>query len=112
MPRHFARFAESSTMANQPESDRRFGETKSSGVPGWLLAIIVIVGLVVAAFAFGLVNIDQVSPGKAPVFDVSTAKVDLGKTDKTVKVPTIDVGSKDETVTVPTVDVEPAKKDK
>jgi hypothetical protein len=99
-------------MADQPESDRQFNETKGSSVPGWLLAIVVIVGLVVAAFAFDLINIDQVSPAKAPVFDVSTAKVDLGKTEKTVKVPTIDVGSKDETVTVPTVDVEPAAKDK
>lgn len=112
MPRHIARSAERSIMAEQPNSDRSSSETRGSGVPGWLLAIIVIVGLVVAAFAFGLVNIDQVSPAKAPVFDVSTAKVDLGKSEKTIKVPTIDVGSKDETVTVPTVDVEPAEKDK
>ncbi len=95
-------------MADQPLRDENAVPARSS-TPAWLFAILIIVGLVVAAFAFGLINIDQISPAKAPVFDVSTAKVDLGKTEKTVKVPTLDIGSKDETVTVPTVDVEPAK---
>lgn len=107
-------------MAEQPRNDRPI-ETRNSGVPGWLLALLVIVGLIIAAFALGLVNVDQLSSGKAPgvkvettggelpTFDVDTATVDLGQKEKTVQVPTIDVGSKDATVTVPTVDVEPAK---
>lgn len=104
---------------NEPR-DVRVVETSKSSVPGWLLAIIVIVALVVAAFAFGLINIDQVreakapavkletSGGQAPVFDIETAKIDIGKTESTVKVPTVDVGSKDATVTMPTVSVERA----
>jgi hypothetical protein len=107
-------------MVDQPRNDRPT-ETRSSSLPGWLLALLVIVGLIIAAFALGLVNVDQISSGKAPglkvettageapTFDVNTATVDLGQKEKTVKVPTIDVGSKDETVTVPTLDVEPAK---
>jgi hypothetical protein len=82
--------------------------SKSSGGT-WLLILIVIAGLGIAAFAFGLIKVDQTQQAKAPVFDVSTAKVDLGKREATVKVPTIDVGSTDTQVTVPTVTVEPAK---
>lgn len=96
-------------------------ETRSSSTPGWLIAIIVIVGLVVAAFAFGLVNIDQVgtgsmpkvkletTAGEAPKFDVTTAKIDLGTKQESVNVPTVDVGTKEKTVTVPTISMEPAK---
>lgn len=103
---------------NEPR-DVRVVETKSS-VPGWLLAIIVIVALVVAAFAFGLINIDQVreakapdikvetSGGQAPAFDVNTATIDIGEKKSTVKVPTVDVGSKDADVTMPTLSVERA----
>ena len=95
-------------MADQYDNNDRGTQTRS-GFPGWLLGIVIIVGVVIAVFAFGLVKVDQISPGKAPVFDVSTATVDVGKSEKTVKVPTIDVGSKDETVTVPTVTVDPPK---
>jgi hypothetical protein len=95
-------------------------ETRSSNTPGWLLGIIVIVLLVIAAFAFGLINIDQTreavaptvklesSGGQAPAFDVDTAKVDVGTTTETIRTPTVDVGTKDSTVEVPTVSVEPA----
>ncbi len=82
--------------------------TKSSGGT-WLLVLIVIAGLGIAVFAFGLIKIDQTQEAKAPVFDVSTAKIDLGKREATVKVPTVDVGTTDTQVTVPTVTVEPAK---
>lgn len=82
--------------------------TKSAGGTS-LLVLIVIAGLGIAAFAFGLIKIDQTQEAKAPVFDVSTAKIDLGKREATVKVPTVDVGSTDTQVTVPTVTVEPAK---
>jgi len=95
-------------------------ESRPSNTPAWLLGILVIVLLVVAAFAFGLVNIDQtrqaIAPtvklettgGQAPAFDVNTAKVDVGSKTETIKTPTIDVGSKTSTVEVPTVSVQPA----
>lgn len=100
--------------------DGRVVETRRSGGGGWLIAVIVIIGLVVAAFAFGFVNIDQIREGKAPTvkletsggqvpkFDVETAKIDIGKTKETVKVPTVDVGSKDTQVTLPTITMERA----
>lgn len=91
-------------MADYETRDGRVVHTRSS-TPGWLIALLVVVALVVAAFAFGLVDIDQtrsakapdikVSGGQAPAFDVDTAKVD--------------VGSKKETIEVPTVNVTPAK---
>lgn len=102
---------------NQPDDSRTVAEPASS-TTGWLLAIIVIVGLVVAAFALGLVNIDQIrsakaptvsvqaSGGQAPVFDVDTATIDVGKKQESVKVPTVDVGSTDAQVTVPTISID------
>ena len=110
------------------DNDINTTETRSSSVPGWLIAIIVIVGLVVAAFALGLVNIDQVqtaklpdvkvetSGGQAPAFDVDTADIAIGTKDATVEVPTVDVGTKDTSVTVPTISIDAVgdadKKDK
>jgi hypothetical protein len=91
-------------MADYETRDGRVVHTRS-GTPGWLIALLVIVALVVAAFAFGLIDIDQtrsvkapeisVTGGQAPAFDVDTA--------------TIDVGTKKETIEVPTIDVTPAK---
>ncbi|KPF79360.1 hypothetical protein IP88_01965 [alpha proteobacterium AAP81b] len=91
-------------MADYETRDGRVVHTRS-GTPGWLIALLVIVALVVAAFAFGLIDIDQtrsakapeisVTGGQAPAFDVNTA--------------TVDVGTKKETVEVPTIDVTPAK---
>ncbi|KAB7648024.1 hypothetical protein F3168_07285 [Polymorphobacter fuscus] len=84
------------------------------------MALLILVALVVAAFAFGFINVDQVKEGKAPtvkletsageapVFDIKTATIDLGKKKETVKVPTVDVSSTDTTVTVPTISVERA----
>ena len=104
--------------------DGRIVETRSSSSAGWIIAILVIVALVVAAFAFGFINIDQTretslptvkmetSGGQAPAFDVNTAKVDVGTTKTTVEVPTVDVGTKDTAVTLPTISVEPADKPK
>ena len=83
------------------------GTKSSSG--GWLVVLLIIAGLGIAAFAFGLIKVDQTQEAKAPVFDVSTAKIDIGKRQATVKVPTVDVGTTDQQVTVPTVTVEPAK---
>ena len=72
-----------------------------SSTPMWLIAILVIVAIVVAAFAFGFINIDQTqsaklpdvkvetSGGQAPAFDVDTAKIDVGTEKKTIEVPTV-----------------------
>lgn len=104
------------------------GTRTSSSTPGWLIAILVIVALVIAAFALGLVDIDQVrgakvpdvkvetSGGQVPVFDIDTAKVDLGSRKETVEVPTVDVGSTKTQIEVPTISVDrvddPDAKDK
>ena len=82
--------------------------TKSSGGT-WLLVLIVVAGLGIAAFAFGLIKFDQTQEAKVPVFDVSTAKIGVGQREATVKMPTVDVGSTDQQVTMPTVTVEPSK---
>ncbi len=95
-------------------------EKRSSNM-GWLVALLIIVALVVAAFAFGLIDINQTSKGSLPdvkvsseggslpTFDANTAKVNVGSKDETVKVPTVDVGTKDTSIKVPTVDVTPAR---
>lgn len=83
---------------------------------GWLLALLLIVAAVVAAFAFKLINIDQISSGSLPKvqavggslpkFEVDTAKVVAGTKDETVKVPT--VKTEDKTIKLPTLHVEKA----
>jgi hypothetical protein len=87
-------------MADYETRDGRVVRT-GGGTPGWLIAVLVIVALVVAAFAFGLIDIDQtkslktpdvsVTGGQAPAFDVNTATVDVGTKKETIEVPTIDV---------------------
>ena len=76
---------------------------------GWIIALVVIAALVAAAFAFGLINIDQTktaalpdikvetSGGQAPAFDIDTAKVDVGTKKTTVEVPTLSVDKADKT---------------
>jgi len=88
---------------------------------GWLIALLVLVALVIAAFAFGLIDINQTSKGSlpdvnvsaeggsVPTFDANTANVDVGTKDETIQVPTVDVGTKDTSIQVPTVDVTPAR---
>jgi hypothetical protein len=104
------------------------GTQTHSSTPGWLIAIIVIVALVIGAFALGLVNIDQVrgakvpniaveaSGGQVPVFDIDTAKIDVGSKKQSVEVPTVDVGSTKTEIDVPTISVDrvdnPDAKDK
>lgn len=87
---------------------------------GWLVALLVVVALVVAAFAFGLIDIDQTreakvpevtvetSGGQAPAFDVETADVDVGTKSTSVDVPTVDVDTTKAEIAVPTIDVKPA----
>ncbi len=92
---------------------------RSNGARVGLIIGIIAILAIIAAFAFGFININQtrsgeaptvsVSGGQAPAFDVDTAKVSVGSKDSSVKVPTISVGTKDEAVKVPTVDVQKAK---
>ena len=85
---------------------------------GLIIAAIVLV-LAIAAFAFGLVNINQaqetkmpqvaVKGGQAPAFDVSTARVEVGSKTTNVDVPTVSVDSRKEAIDVPVIDVEKAR---
>jgi len=81
-----------------------------------LLTLLVIVVIVlIGAFAFNLINISQtregrlphiaVSGGQAPTYDVKSAKVELGTKPASVDVPKVDVGTTRKTVNVPTMDV-------
>ncbi|QYE36758.1 hypothetical protein KTC28_00910 [Polymorphobacter megasporae] len=91
---------------------------------GWLIALLIIVALVVAAFAFKLINIDQTQSGSLPTvkvdtaggslpkFNVDTAKVDIGTKTTDVTTPTVSVGTKTTGVDVPTISVEKADADK
>ena len=85
---------------------------------GLIIAAIVVVAAI-AAFAFGLIDINQtqetklpevaVEGGQAPEFDVDTAKVNVGTKETTVEVPTVDIGTKEEAIDVPVVDVDKAR---
>ena len=89
--------------------DDRVVVTEKSSTMGWIIALVVIAALVAAAFAFGLINIDQTktaalpdikvetSGGQAPAFDIDTAKVDVGTKKTTVEVPTLSVDKADKT---------------
>lgn len=90
----------------------------SSGARSGLIIAVVAVVAIIAAFAFGLIDINQtkeaelpevaVSGGQAPAFDVDTAKVEVGTTETAIDVPKVEVGTTKETVKLPTVDVEKA----
>ena len=92
-----------------PDLDRR-GDMRAparSSNTGWLVALLVIVALVVAAFALGFIDIDQTkttklpdvkvetSGGQAPAFDVDTADVDVGTKTETIEVPTVTMDKAD-----------------
>ncbi len=91
---------------------------RSGGGMGWLIALVIIVAMVVAAFAFKLVNIDQLTSGSAPkvaveggslpTFKVDTAKVNVGTKEAKITTPTVSVGTKTTGIDVPTVSVEKA----
>jgi len=111
------RSVDGTTVDGRPVvTENRTVVVKRNNNMGWLLALLLIVGLVVAAFAFKLIDINQISGGSLPKvettggslpqFNVDTAKVNVGTKDQTVKVPT--VGTKDETIKVPTMSVEKA----
>lgn len=102
-------------------SDEPYREypARSSGARVGLIVAVIAILAIIAAFAFGLIDISQTKTGKlpevsvqggqAPSFDVSTAKVDVGSKSKEVDVPKVEVGTTKTTVDVPTVDVQKAK---
>jgi len=83
-----------------------------------IIVAAVLILVVIAAFAFGLININQtketklpevaVQGGQAPAFDVDTAKVNVGTKETSVDVPKVEVGSTKAKVELPTVDVKKA----
>ncbi len=99
-------------------NERTVVRERSGGGMGWLLVLVLIVALVVAAFAFKLVNIDQLTSGSAPkvaveggslpTFKVDTATVDVGTKKAEITTPTVSVGTKTTGIDVPTVSVEKA----
>jgi len=84
-----------------------------------LMVAVILVLAVIAAFALGLIDINQtkdaklpevaVKGGQAPAFDVNTAKVNVGSKEAAVEVPKVDVGTTTTNVKLPTVDVQKAK---
>lgn len=86
---------------------------------GGLVAAVIVIIAIIAAFAFGLIDINQtketrlpevsVRGGQAPAFDVDTADVDVGTKNTTVDLPKVDVGTTEEQVKLPTVDVDKAE---
>jgi len=91
--------------------------TNSGARAGIIIAIIAVLAII-AAFAFGLIDIDQtketkipevsVQGGQAPAFDVDTAKVDVGTKSEDITVPKVEVGTTKEEIKVPTVSVDKA----
>lgn len=83
-----------------------------------IIVAAILVLVVIAAFAFGLIDIDQtketklpevaVQGGQAPAFDVDTAKVDVGTKETDIDVPKVEVGTTKAEVDLPTVDVKKA----
>jgi hypothetical protein len=92
--------------------------SRSGARVGIIIGIVAVLA-VIAAFAFGLIDINQtremkapdvrVSGGQAPAFDVDTAKVSVGSKTTDVTVPKVDVGTTKEQVKLPTVAVDKAK---
>ena len=106
-------------VVDGPVAERTVVRDRTNNM-GWLIALLIIVALVVAAFAFKLINIDQTQSGSLPTvkvdtaggslpkFNVDTAKVDVGTKTTDVTVPTVEVGTKKAGIEVPTVHVEKA----
>lgn len=91
---------------------------RNSGARVGIIIAVVAVVAIIAAFAFGLVDINQtkemkapdvsVSGGQAPAFDVDTAKVEVGTKTTDVSVPKVEIGTTKEEIKVPTIDVDKA----
>jgi hypothetical protein len=91
---------------------------RNSGARAGIIIAIVAVLAIIAAFAFGLIDIDQtketklpkvaVEGGQAPAFDVDTAKIDVGTKSEAITVPKVEIGTTETEIKVPTVDVDKA----
>ncbi|KRB79847.1 hypothetical protein ASE00_19310 [Sphingomonas sp. Root710] len=91
---------------------------RNNGARVGIIVAVIAVLAVIAAFAFGLIDINQtkemkapevsVQGGQAPAFDVDTAKVDVGTKQTDITVPKVEVGTTKEDIKVPTVDVQKA----
>jgi hypothetical protein len=100
------------------EHYREYPPRTGSGARAGIIIAIIAVLAIIAAFAFGLIDINQtrearapevsVQGGQAPAFDVDTAKIDVGSKPADVTVPKVDVGTAKEQINVPTVDVQKA----
>jgi len=98
------------------ETYSEYPARSGSGARVGIIIGVVAILAVIAAFAFGLIDINQtrearapevsVSGGQAPAFDVDTAKVSVGTTTTDVTVPKL--RTEKESVKVPTVDVSKA----
>ncbi len=99
-----------------PDYDTR---PRGGGSSTILILAVIVVLAVIAAFAFGLIDINQTKTtklpevkaegGQMPAFDVNTAKVDVGTKNTSVAVPKVEVGTTNTSVALPTVDVKKAK---
>ena len=87
----------------------------------WLIVVALVALAIVAAFAFGLIGINQTqkgalpdvrvetSGGAMPAFDVDTAKVNVQTRTEAMNVPHVEVGSTPRAVEAPSVSVERAQ---
>ena len=90
-----------------------------------LLILVIIVLAVIAAFATGFVNINQIrggtapqvsatqngiaaKGGHAPAFEVETGSVKVGTGEANVMVPKVTLGKENKTVQVPKIELRPA----
>lgn len=83
-------------------------EPARSSSGGWLFGLLIIVAIVVAAFALGFIDINQTknaalpdvkvetSGGQAPEFTVDTAAINVGTRTETVEVPTVTMEKADD----------------
>lgn len=87
----------------------------SNGARTGLIVAVIAILVIIGAFAFGLIDINQTKEaalpevktegGQMPAFDVDTADVDVGTKNATVELPKVDVDTTEEKIPVPTVDV-------
>jgi hypothetical protein len=84
---------------------------------GLIIAVVAVLAII-AAFAFGLIDIDQTKEAKLPEikaeggalpkFDADVADVDVGTKNTTVELPKVEVDTTKEKVELPTIDVKKA----
>ena len=90
----------------------------SSGARNGLIIAVVAVLAIIAAFAFGLIDVNQTKDtklpeikaegGQLPAFDADVADVDVGTKNTTVELPKVDVETTKQKIELPTVDVKKA----